>query len=140
MWLLIAFFFEHNVLKASIGWQVQRLTDSKEAKPKCCFRNTLFGEAGKRLPQHFTLLRQRRSNLILVSYFIVLLVLLRPLHSRWFFVGKMLELQWDNLKTIKTRITKYWLLSKKNKNKTKLQNSKFSYYLKEGSDYCHCIY
>ena len=33
MWLLIVFFFEHNVLKASIGWQLQRLTDSKETKP-----------------------------------------------------------------------------------------------------------
>ena len=65
MWLLIAFFFEHNILKASIGWQLQRLTDSKETKPKCCSRNTLFGEAGQRLPQLFTLLRQRRSSFLL---------------------------------------------------------------------------
>ena len=64
MWLLIAVFFEHNVLKASIGWQLQRLTNSKETKPKCCSRNILFGEAGQRLPQHLTLLRQRRSSCI----------------------------------------------------------------------------
>ena len=67
MWLLIAFFFEHNVLKASIGWQLQRLTDSKETKPKCCSRNTVFGEAGQRLRQNFTLLRQRRSGWYLCS-------------------------------------------------------------------------
>ena len=39
---------EHNILKIEIGWQPQRLTDTKETKPKCCSRKTLVGEAEKK--------------------------------------------------------------------------------------------
>ena len=37
------------------------LIDSEETKPKCCSRNTLAGEAGQRLPQHFPLLSRSQS-------------------------------------------------------------------------------